>query len=104
MCETDAYLCQRSMLSYNLCHQLSQIKTGCYWGRRVGTEEENQILRYTHKKRGKSNQLKGSLTETKEEEEKIRNKTNYQSFSTGPIPEYMKTGETLIHVEHSTSI
>lgn len=67
-------------------------------------EEEDQILRYTHKKRGKSNQLKGFLNETKEEEEEILNKTNDQSFSTGPIPEYMRTGKTLTYVEHSTSI
>lgn len=57
-------------------------------------EEEDQILRYTQKGR-ESNKLKGPLKEIKEEGEETRNKVNHQSISTGPIPEYMKTGKAL---------
>lgn len=65
-------------------------------------EEEDQILRYTQKGR-ESNKLKGPLKEIKEEEEETQNKANHHSFSIGPVPECMKTGQALTFVEHSTS-
>lgn len=50
-----------------------------------------------------SNKLKGPLKEIKEEEEETQNKANHHSFSIGPVPECMKTGQALTFVEHSTS-